>query len=151
MDRLTQSSDCDVWVARVDRPFQFTSPFAGQDCAVLLLAADPAITPEERAAVSAELVRQGCRYAVCAGHQCSAWDDAIDWAFLATSPTFTPPDERFVMTTWHSDDPLEDVVEFFRWNTTFDDFIPTRFLALILGGEADVEEQVRSTLRARFT
>jgi hypothetical protein len=140
----------EVWVSRINRPFSFSTPFGGGDFALMLVVACPSVTAEERGAVSSEIVRQGCRYAVCTGNDCSLWDDSIDLAFLATSPGFSPPDERFVMTTWHEDQPLEDVAHYFRWNTVFDDFVPQRFLALLLGGDAETEGQVRSAIEMWF-
>jgi hypothetical protein len=150
MLQMTKTDEYDLWFSQTDRPFSFSTPFSGQDFALLLVVADRAITDDERDAVSKEVVRQGCRYAVCTGHQCSKWDDSIDLAYLATNPDFSPPDEQFVMTTWHEGEPLEDVAHFFRWNTVFDDFIPQHYLILILGGDAGTAQQVRSSIEKWF-
>ncbi len=150
MLQITKTDEYDLWFSQTDRPFIFSSPFGGQDFALLLVIADPTITDDERDAVSKEVVRQGCRYAVCTGHQCSRWDDAIDLAYLATSPDFSPPDEKFVMTTWHEGDPLEDVAHYFRWNTVFDEFIPQHYFVLILGGDVGTARQVRSAIENWF-
>jgi hypothetical protein len=105
--------------------------------------ADAKITNDERDALSKEIVRQGCRYAVCTGFQCSKWDDSIDTAFIATDPNFSPPEERFIMTTWHENDPIEDVSNFFRWNTTFENFSPQHYLVILVGGDAETAHIVR--------
>lgn len=139
-----------MWFGRTDRPFAFSTPFGGSDFALMLVVADPSVTTEEREAVSVEIIRQGCRYAVCSGHDCARWDDSIDFAYLATSPDYSPPDYRFVMTTWHEDEPLEEVANYFRWNTVFDDFVPRQFLALLLGGDAVIEGRVRSAVEGAF-
>lgn len=150
MWQISSTSDHDLWVGKLDRPFTFRSPFGGSDFVLLLLAADPAIEDDEQNALSDEIVRQGCRYAVCTGYQCSKWDDSIDWAFIATAPSFSPTDERFVVTTWHENESLRDVVHFFRWNTTFDQFIPKNYLVLILGGDAGTVSQVHDAIRGLF-
>lgn len=147
---IADISEYDLWLEQLARPFWFSSPFGGQDFALLLVIADSAITDEDRNALSKEIVHQGCRYAVCTGAQCSQWDDSIDLAFLATSPDFVPSDERFVMTTWHEDEPLEDVIHFFRTRTAFDNFTPNHFLVLILGGDDQTKQAVSSALESGF-
>jgi len=150
MLQITKTDKHDLWISQRERPFLFSTPFGGEDFVLLLVVADPTITDDERDAVSTEIVRQGCRYAVCTGHQCSRWDDSIDFAFLATSPDFSPPDEKFVMTTWHESEPLDEVAHYFRWNTTFDQYIPEHYLVLILGGDADTARQIRSAVENSF-
>lgn len=61
--------------------------------------------------VSKALVEAGCLYTMSWGLECSAWDDSVDWAFLE-SKSVDCPDEDYVMTTWHDDDSLEEVVEY---------------------------------------
>jgi hypothetical protein len=150
MLQITKTDEYDLWFSQTDRPLLFSTPFGGRDFALLLIIADPGITDDERDAVSKEVVRQGCRYALCTGHRCSRWDDSIDLAFLATSPDFSPPDEKFVMTTWHEGEPLEDVAHYFRSNTVFDEFIPQHYLVLILGGDVGTARQFRSASEKWF-
>jgi hypothetical protein len=150
MEHVVQCPDHDVWLESLERPYVLDSPFQGDDFVVLLVVNDPGVTEDERASLSAQVVRQGCRYAVCAGHECSAWDDAIDWAFIGSDPNFDPPNGRFVMTTWHEHDPLSDVLEWFRWNTTFGDFTPKNFLVLLLGVNRAVESEIRQALVRLF-
>ncbi len=145
MERLTKTDEYEVWFATIERPFLFSSPFVG-DFALMLVVIDSKITVEEREFISDEIVRQGCRYAVCTGHECSKWDDSIDFAFIATDPEFSPPDDRMVWTTWHENELLVDVAEYFRWNTTIANFVPCRFLALCLGGDTVAEGEVRSAI-----
>ena len=104
MERVAQSEAFDLWFDRIDRPYSFTSPFSGKDFVLMMVVADPSVTETERADFSDQIIQAGCRYAVCAGHDCSRWDDSIDLAYIATHPNFCPPDERFVMTTWHQNE-----------------------------------------------
>ena len=150
MIQIAETSEYDLWLGQLAHPLLFSSPFGDQDFVLLLVIADPAITDDDRNALSKEIVRQGCRYAVCTGDQCSKWHDSIDLAYLATSPDFSPPDDRFVMTTWHEDEPLEDVIFFFRNCTAFDYFTPRHYLALILGEDEKMRETVSSALQTGF-
>lgn len=150
MVKLSETDTYTLWLDHPVRPFSFSSPFHGKDFVLLLVVIDLSISGDERDALSQQIIAQGCRYAVCTGHQCSRWDDSIDMAYLATSPDFSPPDERSVMTTWHENEPLEDVIQFFRFCTTFDNFTPYHFLAVILGGDNTVQVTVSSALKIGF-
>ncbi|VTS01971.1 Uncharacterized protein OS=Planctomyces brasiliensis (strain ATCC 49424 / DSM 5305 / JCM 21570 / NBRC 103401 / IFAM 1448) GN=Plabr_2303 PE=4 SV=1 [Gemmata massiliana] len=150
MLRVTGTGDFEVWIDRIERPFSFSTPFGGSDFALMVVVAGSSVMPAEREVVCAEIVRQGCRYAVCAGHDCPLWEDAIDLAYLATSPDFSPPNERFIMTTQHENESLGDVVEFFRCNTAFDQFVPRRFLVLVVGGAGALAERVHSAIEEAF-
>jgi hypothetical protein len=83
----------------------------------------------------------GCRYAVCTGVDAvctrvdsSSWDDSIDHAVVEAELAGRRPESKTVMTTWHQNETLEEVVTFFLNHTTFDDFMPSFRLALHLGG-----------------
>lgn len=70
------------------------------------------VSAEWRAEISDWLVRNGCRYMMAWGKECSAWDDSVDWASLEASDFDDVPDEAFMMTTWHEGEPLKDVFWF---------------------------------------
>jgi hypothetical protein len=151
MEPLHADGGREAWAARLERPFRFDSPFRGKPFVLLLWVLDETVTPEEQSELSAAIVRLGCRYAVCAGHEGSSWDDSIDWAYLETDADFSPPDSEFVMTTWHDDEPIEDVAEFFALSAKYEGFVPERFLVVCLGGSdadyARVRDAVSTHLR----
>lgn len=64
-----------------------------------------------RTAIAAWLARSGCRYALAWGIDCEAWHDAIDDDAIAAFPG-EPRDDDLIMTTWHDDEPLEEVAHF---------------------------------------
>lgn len=70
------------------------------------------VSHEWRALVSAWLVRSGCLYMLAWGQDCSAWDDSVDWANVEAFEPAEIPDDQFVMTTWHDDQPLAEVFWF---------------------------------------
>ena len=150
MKQIVQNDDCDVWLDRIERPFLFKSPFEGEQFVLMLVVNDTTISDDEQATLSKEIVQQGCRYAVCTGFKCSSWDESIDLAVISTDPDFNPPDDRVVMTTWHQDEPIPDVVEYFRWNTCFDDFLPRHFLIVFLGSNSTAEEQATEAVHRFF-
>lgn len=62
-----------------------------------------------RAEVSNWLVRSGCLYMMAWGWDCSLWDDSVDQANIDRFSPEEIPEDRFVMTTWHSKELLVDV------------------------------------------
>ena len=44
------------------------------------------------------------------GKECEKWHDAIDWAVLETFDFGDIPDDKFVMTTWHADEPISEAL-----------------------------------------
>ncbi len=65
-----------------------------------------------QAKASEWLVDQGCLYMLAWGLECSSWDDSVDIANLQCFDYKDIPDDRFVMTTWHANEPLTEVIEF---------------------------------------
>lgn len=68
-----------LWPGRLSRPYSFAWPTGGAEFAVLLVVADTAVGPEERHSLSEQLVRSGCRYAVCFGPTSSEGMTASTW------------------------------------------------------------------------
>lgn len=62
--------------------------------------------------VSDWIVRSGCLYMMAWGQDCSSWDDSVDYATLRKFDFDEVPDGDFVMTTWHTDDTLEEVFDY---------------------------------------
>ena len=148
----------DVWIddvtrrvfARVlSRPHAFESPFAGESSALLLVVCDETATAAERKALSDEFVRSGCRWVLAAGHECSKWDTEVDMSCLATDPEFNPPDSKFIMTTWHDDEPRADVVDFMFDCATLAGAPFERFLVAFVGDDVSARAACRDRVGHR--
>jgi hypothetical protein len=70
------------------------------------------VSNDWRNRVSDWLVSSGCLYMLAWGIDCSVWDDAVDWSNLAAFDFKPIPPDRFVMTTWHEDESMEEVFWF---------------------------------------
>ncbi|MEM7307933.1 MAG: hypothetical protein AAF682_14745 [Planctomycetota bacterium] len=150
MEQIFAADEREAWAVQLQRPFELASPFSGAGFALLLAVYDPSVTDDEQARLSERFVAEGCRYAVCTGDRCSSWDDAIDTAYLASEPDFQPSDATFVMTTWHEEEPLGDVAEFFMRSARFDGFEPRRFLAVCVGGDEACFARLRDAVRTQL-
>tara|TARA_R110000744_G_scaffold141927_1_gene253401 strand:+ start:33 stop:446 length:414 start_codon:yes stop_codon:yes gene_type:complete len=70
------------------------------------------VSEEWQHKISTWLVASGCLYMMAWGHKCETWDDSVDFAHLEQSGWDVASDDQFVITTWHSDESLEDVFFF---------------------------------------
>jgi len=78
----------------------------------VVIVLDRAASEEWRNHVATWLIAGGCLYAVTWGVDCEAWHDSVDWANLDAFNFGDIPDDRFVMTTWHADEPLSEAFWF---------------------------------------
>jgi hypothetical protein len=62
--------------------------------------------------VSQWLVESGCLYMMAWGADCSSWDTSVDEANMRRFDYGDIPDDDFIMTTWHDDEPLAEVIWF---------------------------------------
>ena len=107
------------------------APFGGDAFVALIVNNDADISSSDQYAISLALVKFGCRYAVCMGHDCSSWDDSVDYANIEIDPDLTR--EKFVMTTWHDDETIDSIAHFFLNTTAFGDNTFVNFLVLSIG------------------
>jgi hypothetical protein len=73
------------------------------------------VSSEWQAQISRWIVDSGCLFMMAWGKDCSSWDDSVDHANLEDFNYGEIPDDRFVMTTWHDNEPIEDVFWFCRY------------------------------------
>lgn len=72
------------------------------------------VTSEWQSICSDWIVKsEQCYWALAWGHECSIWDDALDYAYLEFCNYDLPEDDDYnFMTTWHEDQTLDEVIEF---------------------------------------
>lgn len=105
------------------------------------------VDPDWQALVSEWLVRSGCLFMMAWGLNCSSWDDSVDYANLEKFDYGDIPDDKFVMTTWHEDEPLSEVF-WFAANAAWHDYIddgPTLLIDISAGGR---QREILATYRA---
>jgi hypothetical protein len=109
------------------------------------------VEPDWRNRVSEWLVKSGCLYMVAWGHECSAWDDSVDWANLDEFGFGEIPEERFVLTSWHEKETLAEAF-WFAANCAFHSTVDLPITLIIhvseLPGEAEMLELYRKASTA---
>jgi hypothetical protein len=96
------------------RPGSSLPPVTAQPPFRAILVVDAEAAEAWQAELSNWLVRSGCLYMMAWGSNCSSWDDSVDVANIGQFEPADIPEEKFVMTTWHADQPLSDVFWFSR-------------------------------------
>jgi hypothetical protein len=76
------------------------------------------VTAAWQDAASSWLVQSGCLYMMAWGQHCSSWDDSVDMANLEHFEFGDIPEDRSVMTTWHTDEPLSEAMSFCKRHAT---------------------------------
>lgn len=93
-----------------DAPIDLPERWTRFKCLILI---ERAVPDAYRDAISAALIDAGCLFAMTWGHDCSLWEDSIDWAFIDRHPDVrSVPDDQYVLTTCHPEDTLAEVIEF---------------------------------------
>ncbi len=78
----------------------------------VVIVSEVKVSDDWRNSIARWLVDGGCLYAVAWGKECEKWHDAVDWAVLETFDFGDIPDDKFVMTTWHADEPISEALWF---------------------------------------
>ena len=93
--------------------------------------------------ISCWLVEAGCLYMMAWGPGCSSWDDSVDWANLEKFDFNEVPDEKFVLTTWHESEPLQEVFEFSKFSAMHPTAEMQDTLILHINGKDKAQEFTR--------
>jgi hypothetical protein len=75
-----------------------------------VIIADVAVSDDWLSRVAEWIVAIGSLYVVAWGVDCEKWHDGVDWAILELFEFGDIPNDHFVMTTWHSDEPLSEAL-----------------------------------------
>ncbi len=78
---------------------------------LLLISNDPDITNDQMNQLSDAIASTPVKWVAAWDAKCSLWDDAIDWAVIAAFPDGIP-EEHQILTTWHEDDELSDILNY---------------------------------------
>lgn len=77
-----------------------------------VIVSEEEVTQDWRNRIAEWLLKSGCLYVVAWGVECEDWHDTVDWTNLEEFDFGDIPDDRFVMTTWHADEPLSEALWF---------------------------------------
>lgn len=67
-----------------------------------------------------------------------------------TGENFSPPPERFVMTTWHNNESIDDAVFHLWFCGLIDDAFPARVGVFILGASPDIRGSLNASIASQI-
>ncbi len=126
------------------------NPFNATEYVCILFVNDTDVSPGEQKTISSTLTNTRCKYAVCAGHECSTWDDSIDFASLEMYPNYEVPNDQDIMTSWHEKQSIQDIVWFGLNCTNFDFHIFKRYLILFVGPKQGLRQEVEKAIQTSW-
>ncbi len=80
------------------------------------------------------------------GSSCSSWDDSVDMANIEQFEFADIPEDKFVMTTWHADEPLSEAFWFSKNCATHPVIKLERTVVIHIAGEA-LEKELLTVYR----
>ena len=80
-------------------------------------------------------------YMMAWGQNCSSWDDSVDYANLNEFNYADIPEDKFVMTTWHEKDPLNEVFWFSK-NNAFHPTVELKHTVLLHVAQREREKEL---------
>ena len=150
MKLLDNHESKEIWFSQLVKPYNLSDSFDGEPFVCIIFNNDKIISSGDQQLISEKLVSLNCRYAVCAGCDCSSWDDSIDFAYISTDENYDPPEDTLVMTTWHEDESVSEVM-FFGLNCThFDDHDFKKYLVLFVGQRDGLLDQVKKAIKSEW-
>ena len=132
-----------ISIVTIQKPSDTSSIEVKTPFACLLYSNQEKASSDEIESVANWLVNSGCRYAVCAGVKCEEWHDTIDTADTIRDPNT----QNLIMTTWHKNETVEDVVWFWLNLTDFEDIAFENYLALLIGDSKTIEEKIQQAIQ----
>lgn len=116
-----------------------------------ILISDVAVGEEWLDQIAEWIVATGCLYVVAWGVHCERWHDSVDWAVLRAFDFGDVLDERFVMTTWHSDEPMSDAFWYAGHCATHPDVELGETIILHVSDEAQASEILKAYAESQVT
>jgi hypothetical protein len=148
MKRVWEAAGRDFWLHSMGEPEEIQSPFPGPPYACLIWDTGSSFNVEQRLTVATALVASDCKYGVCGGSNCGAWDDSIDLAsvLLSLEETGAESDDKSIMTTEHDGEATDEVVDFFLNHTDFDSYEFHHYVVLVVGRDRGQSERLRQAI-----
>lgn len=115
---------------------------SSSDFGLLILQFGETIAPEERLRWVDQIADSHCSVVCAWGSGGTRWDDDVDHAIVTQN--LDRGVDRFVMTTWHDNDSLEEVLTYFLHTASAGETRPERYAILLLGANGEQRHEVSS-------
>lgn len=116
----------------------------------VMVVVDAEVSPEWQGQASRWIIDIGCMYMLAWGIDCTSWDDSVDHAHLEKYDYDYEqiPQDDFVITTWHPDQPLAEAFFFAKENAAHPDFELNRTIILDISRDDRSARIIREYIEA---
>lgn len=118
---------------------EIKAPFA------CLIYSNKNVTIDDISLVADSLISSGCLYVVCTGKDCETWHDTIDE--ISVMKNVEEGETKLIMTSWHENDSIEEVIWFWLNLTDFDNITFENYLALVVGESKEIENEIQQAIK----
>lgn len=117
MEILWQQNQREILLYTSKKPYELAylaGTLKGAVC--ILIVDDQKISIDRKNQICMDIVYSECEWVECIGYDGSDWDDRLDWSYLE-SIDFDSSFKETLMTSWHDDETLDEVLEpFLRYS-----------------------------------
>ena len=152
MEILWQGENREIVLHQPKKPYELAY-LAGtlQGAVCILIVDDQKISTDRKNQICMDIVYSECEWVDCLGYDGSDWDDRLDWSYLE-SIDFDSSFKETLITSWHDDELLEDVVEFLMGCSGYnDDEQFSKIVVILLGSDnysiASVKQAITGLLK----
>lgn len=138
-----------IVIQELASPLDLAPPSPAEPYVAIIWDCDGSFNVDQRYDLGRALILSGCRYAVCGGVGCSDWDNDVDLAWVMLDIEAKPAGLSHVTTSWHTDEPVEQVLWFALNCTDFDRYTFRDFRILVIGQDPSQRRNVRLRLNAQ--
>ena len=71
-------------------------------------------------------------------------------AYISSDENYDPPDETMVMTSWHDNETVNDIMFFGLNNTNFDYHDFKKYLVLFIGTKEGLKEEIEKAIKKEW-
>ena len=146
MEQIASDSQRTFFLRVMQPGEELGSPFGGEPYPALVWATGRT-TAAQKHRLCTELIASGCRYVVCGGRECGAWEEAADEAYVAQDLSDAELAEQHVMTSSHEREPADEVAFFFANHTRLGPHDFRRHLVLVIGDDPRARAALVASLR----
>lgn len=147
MQTLWQQDNREIVLYQPKKPYELAY-LAGalQEAVCILIVDDQKISTDRKNQICMDIVYSESEWVDCVGYDGSDWDDRLDWSYLE-SIDFNSSFKETLLTSWHDDETLEEVLEpFLRYPLARKGARFNKIAIVLLGSDHYTVDGIKQTI-----
>ena len=131
----------------IEKDANYCSPSA-DPYRLIVISNDQGLARSDIERLAVQIAATPVRLVAAWGHDCSFWDDSIDWSVILRYHPEKTPEAGWVTTTWHEGESITDVLEYVTIRPGQDDYPREDIYILVVGSGLVPREELESVFAA---